>query len=86
MVCFVWDQPLAMYDKYVEVSPKDVIWDNIDVRPPFLRIFLAVCMLMRECVVGRRVRDALPLRDVVGGQRRAHPAVVRARRGRGHAQ
>ena len=28
-------QPLAMYDKFVEVSPKDVIWDNIDVRPPF---------------------------------------------------
>lgn len=30
--CILRRQPLAMYDKYVEVSPKDVIWDNIDVR------------------------------------------------------
>lgn len=24
-------QPLMMADKWIEVSPKDIIWDNIDV-------------------------------------------------------
>ncbi|EKM57401.1 uncharacterized protein PHACADRAFT_92160 [Phanerochaete carnosa HHB-10118-sp] len=28
--CISYHAPLAMYDKYVEVSPRDVIWDNID--------------------------------------------------------
>ena len=35
---------------------------------------------------GRRVRDAVPLRDVVAGERRAHCYVVRARRVRGHVE
>ncbi|GJE89817.1 hypothetical protein PsYK624_059250 [Phanerochaete sordida] len=28
--CVSYHAPLMMYDKYVEVAPRDVIWDNID--------------------------------------------------------
>ena len=30
--CISYHQPLMMSEKWIEVSPKDVIWDNIDVR------------------------------------------------------
>ena len=26
------DQPLRMYDKWTDVAPRDIVWENIDVR------------------------------------------------------
>jgi hypothetical protein len=47
-------KPLAMTEKWVEVSPKDVIWDNIDVsqQPQFLRTLFTLQFRMEPMKPG----------------------------------
>lgn len=33
-VVLTFSQPLMMSNKWIEVAPKDVVWENIDVRIP----------------------------------------------------
>lgn len=65
-----------MAEKWIDVSPKDVIWDNIDVRT--LVILLLMNPLTPYGVLGRGLRDAVQIRDVVDRQPRAHCDMVRA--------
>ncbi len=67
-----------MQDKWIEVTPKDVIWDNIDVSE-IENAFFPHSRLIHSNL-GRSVRNTFPICYILDCLDRPHLDLVRTRR------
>lgn len=65
-----------MADKWIDVSPKDIIWDNIDVSKNPLP-WLELGVSLTHGLIGWSLRNPLPIRHIVDGQYRSDHHLVR---------